>query len=83
MTLDAVVTEWLPAASRRALDAASCAPAALAALSGIGTLATVTVLFPTLQEIGRREASRLEVRWRSVESGPPARQAAPLPGDNR
>src|SRR5262249_53754210 len=33
MASDAVVTEWLPAALRRALDAASCATAALAALN--------------------------------------------------
>ena len=38
-------------------DAASCAPGALAALNYVGALATVTVLFPTLQDLrrGRRQ----------------------------
>jgi hypothetical protein len=53
MTPDAAVTEWLPAPGRRAPDAASCAPAGLAALNSVGALATVTVLFPTRQEFGR------------------------------
>jgi len=35
------------------LDAASCGPAALAALDYIGAFATVTVLFRALQELGR------------------------------
>jgi hypothetical protein len=47
MAPDAVVTEWLPAASRGAPDAASRAPSALAALN------YVAVLFPTLQGPGR------------------------------
>ena len=52
MTPDAVVTEWLPAARRRALDAASWASAALVVLNYVGALATATALFPTLQELG-------------------------------
>jgi len=45
-------------------DAASCAPGALAALNYVGALATVTVLFPTLQDLrrGRRHSPSLRAQ---------------------
>ena len=50
MAPDAVVTEWLPAARRRALEAVAAAPAVLAALNYVRALAIVTLLLSTLQE---------------------------------
>jgi hypothetical protein len=66
MTPDAVVTEWLPVARRRALDAASCAPAALAALNYVGRSPPVTVLSLTFQAFGRLASVVSLVRWRSA-----------------
>jgi hypothetical protein len=62
----------------RALDAASCAPAALAALKYVGRSPRVTVLSLTFQAFGRLQASRPSVRWRSSRR-PPRPRAASLP----
>ena len=53
MAPDAAVTERLSAALRRERDAASFAPAALAALHYVGALDTPDGGVPALQELGQ------------------------------
>jgi hypothetical protein len=54
----------VPGGSGRPLEAVSCAPGTLAALTFIGALATVTVLCPMLQELWRLGGVAAAVRWR-------------------
>src|SRR5262245_41107760 len=69
MPADAAVTEWLPAALRRAPDAASRALAGLVALNYVGALATVTVLFPPPQGLGRLQSDAARGPLAVVASG--------------
>ena len=65
MAADAVVTRWLPAARHRALDAASCAPATLAALNYVGALATVPAPLGSHQCIDTLKRRRAQTAGRA------------------